>query len=141
MSDDQDDLFEALNKINASMANMDYDLLRRAKELINEPIEEFDAPNKKTKYKDYLKENRDTIKKKSPSKYNDDVKEEDIRNAVNPLQGHPLLEKKNRKKEKELSKMKQYDNLEDLNNDREFKENLKIKDYNSDHENGDEEDE
>lgn len=88
-----------------------------------------------------MKENRDQIKKKSPSKYNEDVKEEEIRNAVNPLQGHPLLEKKNRKKEKELSKMKQYDNLEDLNNDREFKENLKIKDHNSDHENNDEDEE
>jgi predicted signal transduction protein with EAL and GGDEF domain len=84
-----------------------------------------------------LRENRDQIKKKSPSKYNDDIQAEDIRKAVNPLQGHPLLEKKTRKKEKEFSKLKQYDNLEDLNNDREFKENLKIN-YKSDDEREDE---
>jgi len=50
------------------------------------------------------------------------------------------LEKKNRKKEKELSKIRQYDNLEDLNNDREFKENLKIKVQHSDNEHEDEDD-
>jgi hypothetical protein len=55
MSDDQDDLFEQLNKINAAMSNMDFDLIQRAKALIDEPIEVFDDPNnrnKKTKYKD-----------------------------------------------------------------------------------------
>lgn len=36
------------------MANMDFDLIKRAQALIDEPIETFDDnnPNKKTKYKD-----------------------------------------------------------------------------------------
>jgi hypothetical protein len=81
-----------------------------------------------------LRENRDQIKKKSPNKYKEDFEIEDIKKAVNPLDGHPLLEKKMRKKQIEQSKLKNYDNLEELNNDREFKENLKIK-YDSDKEN------
>jgi len=39
------------------MQNMDYGVLERARQLLDEPIETF-GPESKPKYKDYLKENR-----------------------------------------------------------------------------------